>query len=70
MSLRTVGEILLSWEAIIVYEILILGVLVFFDVKFLLKRKKEKQEELMNMEQQQRQALDVALTNERRRQNK
>ncbi len=70
MSLRTVGEILLSWEAIIVYEILILGVLVFFDVKFLLKRKREKQEELMNMEQQQRQALDVALTNERRRQNK
>lgn len=69
MSLKSIGTMLLSWEAIIVYEILIFGLLVFFNVKFSLKRKREKQEKLLDMEQQQRQALDAALTNERRRQN-
>ena len=70
MNFKGVEEILLSWQAIIVYEVLILGILVFFNIKFSLKRKREKRERLMAMEQQQQQALDAALTNERRRENR
>lgn len=64
---KQILEILLSQWAIIGYEIVILVVLIFFIVRLMKQRKRERQQKMNLVEQNKWQSFEESLQNEKRR---
>lgn len=64
---ESIVKVLLSQWAIIVYEIIVLAVLIFFIVWFMRQRRQQKKQKMEKLEQNKWQSFDASLRNEKRR---
>lgn len=60
-------QILLSLPAILMYEVLVMAVLLFWIIRLTKQRKQQKQQKIVMQEQQKWQTFEASLRNEKRR---